>query len=185
MPPGHIGSRLHLELLSTEACLSHRSMLDCETPRRSVFLYISCDKQPDTQQTRHPRACLSHTHTNTAIPGVGAVKGMISPWILPGCLFDIPEYVIHMQPGGVQSKRCGHYIAFVNFPFIHFLPTLPLCLCLSPLPTTHLPSFTSASLYLGVLTHELSVFACNTNYCALLGSGEQRGDIGDVWRTAV
>lgn len=78
------------------------------------------------------------------------------------------------------------YTGFVNSPFAHSLnlnpPTLFLCVCRPP-STTHLLSFTSLrpiSLCAGAWT--VSV-ACNTNYCALLGSREQRGEITEVWST--
>lgn len=78
------------------------------------------------------------------------------------------------------------YTGFVNSPFAHSLnlnpPILFLCVCRPP-STTHLLSFTPLrpiSLCAGAWT---VCVACNTNYCALLGSREQRGEITEVWST--
>lgn len=173
-------SALLSALINSHTNSQQHSKQDIPSHPHPAFLHLSAFPERSSYLIHIFKNCHSwHKHR----------KGLISALLFPDCLVSIPKYVIQIEPGCFQSKRSGYYTGFVSFSLTHsrclYPPTLLLCLCLPP-PTSHLLSFTSAS------AHPVSLCAgawtvspaCNTNYCALLRSREQRGEIRAVCERA-
>lgn len=128
-------------------------------PATLTLPFSTC--QPSPKET-----AIWFTYTRTAIPGVSTEKDLISALLFPGCLFDIPKYVIRTQPGGFQSMQRGYYTGFVNFSFTALstsIRPLSFSVSLSVSVSLHLPLTFSllplplCILFLCLLAHKLSV----------------------------
>lgn len=128
------------------------------------------------------------TYIKTAIPGMSTEKGWSLPSYFHTVYLTFPNMSFKYNQGASRASK-GDIIqglSICQFVFYLYPPTLLLCLFVDlPLPTTHLLSFTSVhpvSLCAGAWTVSA---ACNTNYCAALGSKEHRGEIREVWNTTL
>lgn len=193
----HIGSHLHLEELLSLKHTSRWLVLDSETPRWSVLYYRPRKKPHIKVASKHSKQDVSSPPTTppsstcqpspkeTAFwfshtqqqPFLAEAQRWADFCLVISTLFIWHSRICHSDSSSIQSKQWGMLYRGLSvfLSLILSTSTRPLSFSASVSASLHLPltSLHPVSLCAGAWTVSA---ACNTNYCALLGNREQRGE---------